>query len=160
MLITKCTEEFHRKYEKYSSKDTVKGLEMQSEPIVEEPAEPQQPAEHPEEVAPEGAPSSEPNQEEILIGFKDVQANDDDYADEEEYPKYKQKRVLKSSRNKKKKKYDEYTDVKDSIYKTEKTIAFIKRSFEKLDFGSDDLIEVVLDKYSMKKSKELKEENC
>ena len=159
MLITKCTEEFHRKYEKYSSKDTVKGLEMQSEPIVEEPAEPQQPAEHPEEVAPEGAPSSEPNQEEISIGFKDVQANDDDYADEEEYPKYKQKRVLKSSRNKKKKKYDEYTDVKDSIYKTEKTIAFIKRSFEKLDFGSDDLIEVVLDKYSMKKSKELKEEN-
>ena len=115
MLITKCTEEFHRKYEKYSSKDTVKGLEMQSEPIVEEPAEPQQSAEHPEEVAPEGAPSSGPNQEEISIRFKDVQANDDDYADEEEYPKYKQKRVLKSSRNKKKKKYDEYTHVKDSI---------------------------------------------
>ena len=42
MLITKCTEEFHRKYEQYSSKDTVKGLEMQGEPVVEEPVEPKE----------------------------------------------------------------------------------------------------------------------
>ena len=54
---------------------------------------------------------------------------------------------------------DNYDDIISSITSTEESLKFIRKAFEKLDFATDDLLEKVVEKLSIKKANQIQKEN-
>ena len=68
---------------------------------------------------------------------------------------------VKSSLNRPNREQDDdtYDDIISSITSTEESLKFIRKAFEKLDFATDDLLEKVVEKLSIKKANQLQKEN-
>lgn len=128
MLILKCPQDFHSKYEKYSNSEQVKGISAPTQDNVSNNDE---------------VPLNQTNQSDI-----EVESNEPSIFEEP----HKVKAGRKKAKN------EEYSDVLDSLFMTERTLNFLNRAFEKLDFGSDDLLEILGEKYKKKKSAEIKKE--